>query len=127
MSDFLLGGRMGDLLHQLWVVKNTPGQHHLFLTDRRDLHSDGFQLPLSETMAELWPIVSCQEWFYTINAYIGEQPFGENVTGEYQNLNMWRRYVYSSSWTPLLARTYGREPNGEPWIVLPKIQVGRKG
>jgi len=118
--NFLLGGRMGDLIHQLWVVKNTPGRHDLFVTDKRELHSDGFQLPLNETCLELYPILDRQDWFgELIDEDMGL--FKEDQTGEYINLNMWRRYAYSASWTPLLANTFGLQPNGEPWIFLPKI------
>lgn len=121
MGSFLLGGRLGDLIHELWVVKNTPGKHNLFITDRRDLHSDGFQRSLKETIDELMPILSQQAWFESLNIYSGEEPFYENQFGEYINLNMWRRYVYSDSWAPLLAKTFGVQPTGGAWITLPKI------
>lgn len=52
---FILGGRMGDLIHAMWVVKNTPGIHDLYITDRRDLHSDGFVHSIEKTMEELGP------------------------------------------------------------------------
>jgi hypothetical protein len=122
MSNFLLGGRMGDLIHQLWVIKNTPGKHDLWVTDNRASHSDGFMLPLFETCNELLPILKEQEWLKSLNSLVFDgMGFDENQTGQWVNLNMWRRYVYSASWTPLLARTFEREPNGEPWITLPKI------
>lgn len=111
--NFLLGGRMGDLIHALWVAKNTKGKHDLFITDRRDLHSDGFVLPLAETINELWPVLMSQPWCGTLNSYNDEKPI--------ENLSMWRRYVYSAPWTQLLSNTFGPAPNGEPWITLPKI------
>src|SRR6267154_2699775 len=121
MSQFLLGGRLGDLIHVLWVAKNTPGKHDLFITDRRDLHSDGFQHSLQQTIDELLPILSLQSWFNSISVYDNNPLFGESMVGTCQNLSMWRRYVYSNTWTPLLATTFGLSISGGPWIDLPKL------
>lgn len=120
--NFLLGGRLGDLLHVLWVPKNTPGKHDLFITDRTDLHSDGFQKSLQETVDELLPILQLQGWFNSITIYDNQVEFGENQTGNNVNLSMWRRYAYSAPWTQLLSNTFGGTPNGDPWITLPKIE-----
>jgi hypothetical protein len=117
MSKFLLGGRLGDLIHVLWVAKNTPGKHDFFITDRRDLHSDGFQYPLQQTVDELLPVLAPQSWFNSLTIYDNQIEFGETLG----NLSMWRRYVYSNSWTPLLASTFGPAATGGPWIELPKI------
>ncbi len=119
--NFLLGGRLGDLIHVLWVAKNTPGKHDFYITDRRDLHSDGFQLSLPETVDELLPILSLQTWFNSLSIYDNQVEFGENQTGDNVNLSMWRRYVYSAPWTRLLSNTFGPAPNGEPWINVPRI------
>lgn len=112
MSNYLLGGRLGDAIHALYVPANTHGKHDLFITDRRDLHSDGFIKSIEETIEELYPILSQQEWFNSISIYDNEECI---------NLSMWRRYAYSASWTQLLANTFNLEPNGESWVVLPKI------
>jgi hypothetical protein len=117
MSQFLLGGRLGDLIHVLWVAKNTPGKHDFFITDRRDLHSDGFQYPLQQTVDELLPVLAQQSWFNSLTVYDNQVEFGEWLS----NLSMWRRYVYSNSWTPLLATTFGVPLIPGPWIQLPKI------
>jgi hypothetical protein len=106
---------LGDLIHALYIPKNVGGKQDLYITDRRDLHSDGFVKSLEETIKELLPILIQQEWFGSISPYEG-LPIPES-----NNLNLWRRYVYSASWTPLLCNTFGGQPNGEPWIVLPKI------
>ncbi len=109
MSNFLLGGRMGDLVHALWVVKNNPGKHDLFITDRRDLHSDGFLLSLEETFAELHPIITSQDWCNSFSIYNNE---------DCTNLSMWRRYAYSATWTKLLSNTFNIPISGEPWIKV---------
>lgn len=117
--NFILGGRMGDLVHQLYVVKNTTGRHDLFITDRRDLHSDGFIYDLNKTIEELKPILLQQDYVNSVQPYDG--PVTESTLGGWVNLNMWRRWVYSDSWTNLLAKVFGVPINGEPWIVLPKF------
>lgn len=109
--NFLLGGRMGDLIHMLYVVANTPGKHDLFITDRRDLHSDGFIYDLEKTIEELTPVLMKQDYVNSIQAYKDEEVI---------NLNMWRRYAYSASWTNLLSKTFNVPINSEPWIKLPK-------
>lgn len=111
MSNFLLGGRMGDLIHALWVVKNTPGRHDLYITDRRDLHSDGFVYGLGKTYTELLPVILSMPSCKSFDIYYDEDCI---------NLSMWRRHAYSASWTQLLSNTFGPDPNGEPWIICEK-------
>lgn len=111
MSNFLLGGRLGDLIHALYVAKNTPGRHDLLITDRRDLHSDGFLFDLQTTYDELYPIITVQEYCNSFLIYSYEEVI---------NLSMWRRYAYSASWTQLLSNTFGVPVNGEPWIKWAK-------
>lgn len=106
---FILGGRMGDLVHMLYVVKNTPGKHDLFITDKRELHSDGFIYNLDQTILELMPVVLQQEYINSVNPYNNEDAV---------NLNMWRRYAYSASWTNLLSKTFEVPVNPYPWIKV---------
>lgn len=114
MSNFLLGGRLGDLIHALYVAKNTPGKHDMFITDRRDLHSDGFLLPLEETYEELYPIITTQPFCKSFKIYKDE---------DIENLSMWRRYAYSASWTQLLANTFNVPVNGESWMSWGKSRT----
>lgn len=118
MSTFLLGGRIGDLIHALWVAKNTPGKHDLFITDRRELHSDGFALPLQQTYDELLPILQKQDWFNSLTIFEDKHGYEEG-----KNLSMWRRYAYSASWTQLLANTFNLTPNGDAWVKVDKHPV----
>lgn len=127
-QKLILGGRMGDLIHQTYVVKHTPGgPHDLYITDRRELHSDGFLYPLERTIEELRPVLMWQDYVRSVQVYDG--PVTENVTNrdgyvvqdedEYINLNMWRRWVYSASWTNLLARVYNVPVVGGAWMKWP--------
>lgn len=115
MPRFILGGRLGDLIHSLYVVKNTPGVHDLYITDDRRLHSDGFIHPLGVTIAQLIPVIGEQDYVASIQPYEG--PVTEAVSGEWINLNMWRRFVYSASWTNLLSKMYGVPVVPGPWIT----------
>ena len=110
---------MGDLVHMMYVVANTPGVHGLYITDRRDLHSDGFIYPLEQTVEELKPVLMAQEYVNSVQAYDG--PFTEEIDGEYINLNMWRRMAYSYNWTMLLSKMFNVPVNGKAWM---KTQPG---
>lgn len=109
MSSFLLGGRMGDCIHAMYVIKNTPGKHDVYITDDRSLHSDGFLKPLSITYEELYPIITKQDWCNSFSIYENQDCI---------NLSLWRRYAYSACWTELLAKTFNVPANGEPWIKI---------
>lgn len=111
MANFLVGGRMGDLIHMLYVVKNTPGKHDIFITDKRELHSDGFLYPLEHTYKELLPILTGQEWCNELHIYSHDVP-------EIINLNLWRRYAYSASWTELFSTNFNVPVNGDAWINI---------
>lgn len=112
---YILGGRMGDLIHALWVVKNTPGIHDLYITDRRDLHSDGFLHPIEKTIEELAPIINVQNYVSSFQVYNDEQA---------TNLNLWRRHAYSASWTQLLSNTFGVPTVGGKWIEHSRTATG---
>lgn len=117
---------MGDLIHELYVVANTPGKHELYITDDRALHSDGFIYPLAETLNELAPVIMKQEYVSCLGFYTG--PPVETITGEWINLNMWRRKAYTDNWTVLLSKMFGVPVIGKPWISVEPVTYvkGRK-
>jgi hypothetical protein len=108
MSNFLLGGRTGDLIHSLYVAKHTPGKHNLYITDKRDLHSDGFALGLEKTYEELYPILMAQDYVESFEIYNGQHYD--------KNLSMWRRFAYSTHWAQLLSNTFNVPVKGGAWI-----------
>jgi len=107
--NFILGGRLGDLVHMLYVIKNTPGKHDLFITDRRDMHSDGFIYDLNKTIEELRPILRVQDYVNSVRPYNNESGI---------NLNLWRRKAYTACWTNLLSDYFNVPINDEPWIRI---------
>lgn len=115
MPDFILGGRMGDLIHMMYVVAHTPGKHNLYITDRRDLHSDGFIYDLDKTVEELRPVLMLQDYVNSVQPYNGEDAI---------NLNVWRSKAYSDNWTVLLSKMFGVPIVGEAWIKWPKAIAG---
>lgn len=106
--NFLLGGRTGDLIHSLYVAKHTPGKHNLYITDRRDLHSDGFALGLEKTYEELYPILMAQDYVNSFEIYT-DQPIDKN-------LSMWREVAYSANWAVMLSKKFDVPVMGGPWI-----------
>lgn len=126
MSNFLLGGRLGDAVHALYVCKNTPGKHKIYITDKRHLHSDGFLYDLTKTYEELKPIMEVQDYcdsFEIFNNQFAPLFPSESYTALLEpgiNLSAWRRYAYSASWTKLLSNTFGVPVNGESWISVDK-------
>jgi hypothetical protein len=108
MASFLLGGRTGDLVHSLYVAKHTEGKHNLYITDRRDLHSDGFALGLEKTYEELYPILMAQDYVESFEIY-NDQHYDKN-------LSMWRRFAYSTHWAQLLSNTFNVPVKGGAWI-----------
>lgn len=112
MGKYILGGRLGDLVHMLYVVANAPGKHDLYITDRRDLHSDGFIYPLYETIKELTPVLISQDYVNSVRPYSNEGAI---------NLNLWRRKAYSANWTVLLSKMFGVRVSPGPWI---KVEPG---
>jgi len=111
MAKFILGGRMGDLIHMMYVVANTPGKHDLYITDRRDLHSDGFIYDIDKTVEELRPVLLFQDYANSVQVYNGEDAI---------NLNMWRSKAYSDNWTVLLSKMFNVPINGIAWMKWPK-------
>jgi len=107
---------MGDLVHMMYVVKNTPGKHDLYITDRRDLHSDGFIHGLDRTVAELEPVLMFQPYVNSVQAYNGEEAV---------NLNLWRRKAYTDSWTVLLSKMFDVPVNGEAWMQWPGVRENK--
>ena len=111
MAKFIIGGRMGDLIHMMYVVKHTPGNHDLYITDRRDLHSDGFIYDIQKTIEELTPVLMFQDYVNSVQEYNGEDAI---------NLNMWRSKAYSDNWTVLLSKMFNVPIVGEAWMKWPK-------
>lgn len=112
MSKFILGGRMGDLIHMMYVVSHTSGgPHDLYITDRRDLHSDGFIYDLDRTVEELRPVLMYQDYVRSVQSYNGEDAI---------NLNLWRQKAYSANWTTLLSEMFNVPVVGEAWMKWDK-------
>lgn len=114
---------MGDAIHALYVVAHTPGKHDLYITDGRDLHSDGFMYDLERTIEELKPVLLYQDYVRSVQRYEGDVT--EATAGEWINLNMWRRYAYSASWTTLLARVFNVPVVAGAWMKWDADKTGK--
>jgi hypothetical protein len=117
--NFLLGGRLGDLIHALYVAKIHLVNITCLLPIDRDLHSDGFLHDIQRTYEELKPVIESQDYCKSFEVF-NNQFIPLETDGS--NLSMWRRYAYSASWTQLLANTFNVPVNGEPWIKWQKAK-----
>lgn len=102
---------MGDLIHMMYVVAHTPGKHDLYITDRRDLHSDGFIYDLDKTIEELKPILLYQDYVNSVQPYNNEEAI---------NLNLWRSKAYTDNWTILFSKMFCVPVVGEAWMKMPQ-------
>ena len=98
---FIGGGKLGDFLHSLWVIRNTPGKHTLYITDKKEYGGDFFSKGLTKTYEDLEPILSNQNFIEKFS--ILEKPIDE-----YINLNNWRnsKLLFNDCWTNILKDSY---------------------
>ena len=112
--NFVSGGQLGDLIHELFVVKNICSKNNfkanLYIVDiSYNIETCGnFTYDLEKTYNDLYDLIVCQDY---IN-FFGILPkiFNENFI----NLCIWRNHIeatkinnqYSKCWTDILKDTY---------------------
>ena len=109
MIKFAAGGRTGDFIHSLWVVK------HLCISknDIADVSlvnkGDSWALGIDGAYHDLLKLI--QEQSYIKSFRIGEQ------TEPFIDLTKWRiGFVGGEPWTETYAKNYNLSPVGGPWI-----------
>lgn len=109
--NFIVGGKLGDLIHTLQVVKGMTEEANLYITNDLSYGGDIFSIPLEQTVGEL---ISLQQP-YLKSVQILNGPV-EGI-----NLNTWRRspLLYKTNWTSLL-KNYYKCPLPNKWIDLSK-------
>ena len=105
-NNFIARGNLGDLIHQLWVIKTmyqiTGKKGRLLLTDKDSGPFTGyFMKDLKDVSEELKPILLKQEWLSECDVLNAEYT-------DVIDLSDWRNtnYVHNKSWTDLLSLTY---------------------
>lgn len=118
-KNFLSGGKLGDFIHTLFVVKNICEREcckaNLYLSGGGDIWSYG----IDRAYKDLYPLVVSQGY---INMFDMEANMGQ---GDFINLNSWREVVatehaetgkYSRCWTDLLSEIYHLTPSSYAWL-----------
>lgn len=130
--NFVSGGRLGDFIHSLYVVKNICEQRNakanLFLNEGGDTWTFGIE----KAFHDLYPIIS-------------KQPYIENFAilptdislFTYIDLNDWRKEVatthaetgkYNKCWSDLLSQHYGFEiPKKYQWLFVDEVDKNTVG
>lgn len=119
IKNFLSGGKLGDFIHTLFVVKNICEREgckaNLYISEGGDAWTYG----VDRAYKDLYPLVINQDY---INMFEMESDMGK---GEFINLNFWRDVVatehaetgkYSRCWTDLLTSVYQLLPSSYAWL-----------
>lgn len=117
--NYICGGRLGDFLHALYVVRGkylqTGRKGHVYITDDPKWGGDRFGLDIRRTYTELYDIVMLQPYIANFSLYNG-QPVKFDI-----NLNAFRQYplLWQESWLEIMSNTFNIPLLEEPWITLP--------
>jgi len=106
---------MGDLIHNLFAVKGLCEKYktkaNLYITNDLSYGGDTFTLDVENTLNDLFPLLSQQE-------YINNIEILQNKPQEAINLNEWRNspFFYKTSWNHLLSSIYAIPIPSTPWL-----------
>jgi hypothetical protein len=120
--NFIAGGKTGDLIHNLLVVKKifekTNFKAKLYITDNSSYGGDPFNFHILTTYNDLYPVIIKQEYIDSFEILTPEIKLEK-----FFNLNSWRqcKLVYSSCWTEILAETYNIDTNISSWLKFDTI------
>jgi hypothetical protein len=119
--NFVIGGRTGDLIHNLMVVKSlcetNKSKANIFLSHNHG--GDLFYKSLEETLNDLSPLINYQPYINSFKLYTDE-PI------QY-NLNQWRNssLFMKENWIKILTNLYSIPAPNDKWIEFNKIQDNR--
>jgi hypothetical protein len=124
--NYICGGKLGDLIHVLWVVRRYYELHgvqgNIFLTNDSEHGGDTFSRPLDETYNELMPLLALQPYIASVQMLIG--PLSEPII----NLNEWRQFLSYGNWFDILSVTYSLplpQNKVSKWIEYPKEPLSK--
>lgn len=113
---YVSGGHFGDLIHQLYVVKNiyekTKLKGKIYLTDKRGELDGLFYKSIQEVSDEIKKVFTNQEYIESVEPYLEDI---ENII----NISSWRYsdIIYKKCWTEMLTEIYElTPPKGLPWL-----------
>jgi hypothetical protein len=118
--NFISGGHLGDLIHELFVVKNICERDNvkanLYILDSSYgiSHCHDFRFGLQKTLVDTIDIILSQEY---INEY---SILPKDFSGDYINLSEWRG-IPPKSWGDILMETYKFKSNDYKWLNTDKV------
>jgi hypothetical protein len=112
-SNFVVGGKTGDFLHCLYVVRGIcekfGSKANIYITDNSSYGGDNFSFNINKTFDDLNDLVLNQD--YTSYFSILNQKIDNFV-----NLNSWRQYHQPNNWTNKLSKLYNIPICNNGWI-----------
>lgn len=112
MTYYLAGGRTGDLIYNLMVIKQKGDTENvLLLTDNLKYGGDLFHYDIDKTINDLSPFLLRQSYISKVEKLIGEPPLN------FVNLNDWRSspLLFKGNIMKILQGTYNILPINK-WI-----------
>lgn len=119
--NFVSGGKTGDLLHNLMVVKSICETNNvladLYITNVPSYGGDNFHFDMMKTYYDLEPFILSQTYVNSFHVLRDT-----DIIGNFINLNEWRvsRLFNRSNWINILCDHYRLEYPKEPWITSNK-------
>jgi hypothetical protein len=119
--NFVSGGKTGDLLHNLMVVKSMCETQNkkavLYITNVSSYGGDNFHFDMHKTYNDLEPIIMSQPYIDSFHLLRND-----DVIDDFINLNQWREseLLHKSNWINLLCNKFKINPPSEPWLTYNK-------
>lgn len=115
---FVIGGRLGDFIHMLYVVKcivNNKNAARVYITDRIEYGGDGFSNGLLQTYTELCPVIKTYCPYVKSYEMLGQN---DSLPFQYINMNTWRasNLLYKADWLTLLSSHYNIPNTPDNWM-----------
>lgn len=120
--NYIVGGKLGDLIHALWVVRRNyevrGAKGYLYITNDLRYGGDYFSRPVTETIEEVRDILKYQPYIASV-----ELLDGHIIDSTWINLNDWRQNITSSHWFRILSSTYSLPlpTSVKQWLEFPRV------
>jgi hypothetical protein len=121
--NYICGGRLGDLLHLLYVIKvkyeKEDVKGNLYITNDIKWGGDYFNFEIERTYKELCPILESQSYIEKFSILSSADP---DIKIDV-NLNIFRKNknLHNMHWYVLLSDTFNIPLSSTPWVRFNKI------
>lgn len=113
IKNYLVGGKLGDTLHLLYVIKEKEYKANLYISDDTQYGGDFFTFGLENTFNDLKPVINSL-------SYINKFEIYDKQTHIDVNLNNFRKHpcLFCKNWIELLSETFYFSPIYSPWLQI---------